>query len=197
MNHILRLDRPSMAELTKQQLRQILLTKRQSLSREKWQEMSKRLCDRLVNLPIFQQAKTILAYSSFRQEPDLSFLFNNYHYWGLPRCVDKSLIWHRWESQSSLNKGAFGILEPAPNAPIINPLDVDLILVPAVAGDKRGYRLGYGGGFYDRMFATFEWQNIPTIGIIFDFAYVKELPIEIWDRTLGAICTEERYQIYK
>jgi 5-formyltetrahydrofolate cyclo-ligase len=181
-----------MAELTKQQLRQILLTKRQSLSQEQWQEMSKRLCDRLVNLTLFQQAKTILAYSSFRQEPDLSFLFNNYHNWGLPRCVNKSLIWHRWESQSSLHKGAFGILEPAPDSPIINSLDADLIFVPAVAGDERGYRLGYGGGFYDRMFATPEWQNIPTIGIIFDFAYVKELPIEIWDRPLDAICTEDQ-----
>jgi 5-formyltetrahydrofolate cyclo-ligase len=185
-----------MTQLNKQQLRQVLLAERQSLSHEKWQDTSKKLCDRLANISIFRQAKTILAYSSFRQEPDLHFLFDNSRYWGLPRCVDRSLVWHSWQPQSSLNKGAFGILEPSPNAPIINPVDVDLILIPAVAGDEKGYRLGYGGGFYDRMLATPEWQNVPTIGIIFDFAYVKELPVEIWDRSLDAICTEEKYQIF-
>jgi 5-formyltetrahydrofolate cyclo-ligase len=187
-----------MSLLTKQELREVLLAERKALSEKIWREKSDRLCDRLAKLSLFQTAKTILAYSSFRQEPDLSHLLvecANYHRWGLPRCVDRSLIWHLWDSRSSLHRGAFGILEPAADAPTIDPSTVDLILVPAVAADERGYRLGYGGGFYDRMLVDPQWHNIPTIGIIFDFAYIKHIPIETWDFPLKAICTEVRYRL--
>jgi 5-formyltetrahydrofolate cyclo-ligase len=188
-----------MYQFDKQELRQFFLAKRRALSRKQWQEASHKLCDRLSDFFLFQQAKTILTYSCFRQEPDLIHLrdeYNNKRRWGLPRCVDRALVWHSWELQDTLNKGAFGISEPSADAPTIDPFAVDLILVPSVAIDKRGYRLGYGGGFYDRMLANPEWQNIPTIGIIFDFAYVEELPIEPWDRPLEWVCTETRTQMF-
>lgn len=69
-------------------------------------------------------------------------------------------------------------------------MDVDLILVPAVACDRHGYRLGYGGGFYDRMLSLNEWTTPPTVGIVFDFAYLPQLPIDRWDKPLQAVCTE-------
>lgn len=81
-------------------------------------------------------------------------------------------------------------MEPSLVAPQLDPTDVDLILVPAVACDRRGYRLGYGGGFYDRMFSSAQWNSKPTIGIVFEFAYVPQLPIDAWDKRLEAICTE-------
>jgi len=67
---------------------------------------------------------------------------------------------------------------------------VDLLLVPAVACDRRGYRLGYGGGFYDRLLSQPEWQQKPAIGIIFDFARLPTLPFDPWDQPLTSICTE-------
>jgi 5-formyltetrahydrofolate cyclo-ligase len=188
-----------MNQFGKQKLRQVFLAKRRALSKEQWQGASRKLCDRLSDLPLFQQAKTVLTYSCFRQEPDLIYLrdsYNDRHHWGLPRCVDRTLVWHRWELQDTLNRGAFGIPEPAVDAPTIKPFDVDLILVPATAIDKRGYRLGYGGGFYDRMLANSEWRNIPTIGIIFDFAYVEKLPIDPWDLALAGVCTETRSHVF-
>ena len=60
-----------------------------------------------------------------------------------------------------------------------------------MACDQKGYRLGYGGGFYDRLLCQKPWQDIPTMGIIFDFAYVDELPTEEWDQPLDYICTEK------
>ena len=177
----------------KAQLRQILLSKRKALPQADWREKSDRLCHVLQSLSLFQEAQTILAYWSFRQEPDLSPLFT-VRRWGFPRCVGQSLKWHRWTSQDSLQVGRYGIQEPHPDSPILSPTEVDLILVPAIACNYQGYRLGYGGGFYDRMLSSPEWLSIKTVGIVFDFAYLPELPVEPWDTKLHGVCTDAGYQ---
>jgi 5-formyltetrahydrofolate cyclo-ligase len=188
--------------MDKKKLRRSLIQTRISLSEAEWKLKSDRLCHHLKSASIFQQAQTILAYFSFRQEPDLSFLFNlnlNSEFnldttlgkkWGFPRCVGKALVWHSWQPGDPLETGAFGIREPLANALILSPDQVDLILVPAVACDWRGYRLGYGGGFYDRLLNDPEWSEKPTIGIVFEFARLPELPIDPWDKPLDAICTD-------
>jgi 5-formyltetrahydrofolate cyclo-ligase len=165
------------------------------MSREDWQTSSMQLCQQLAALPLFIQAQTVLAYFSVRQEPDLSSLFQIDKTWGFSRCIDRSLVWHQWSSHSPypLQKGAFGILEPHPDAPTLHASEIDLILVPAIACDRRGYRLGYGGGFYDRLLSSPNWLTIPTIGIVFEFALLPLLPHDDWDRSLTAVCTEWGY----
>ncbi|MFN6571539.1 5-formyltetrahydrofolate cyclo-ligase [Dendronalium sp. ChiSLP03b] len=175
----------------KAELRRTLLKARQSMSVREWREKSDRICSHLQTSVLFAQAKTILAYFSFRQEPDLSPLFANTKYrWGFPRCVGKSLHWHIWEPNDNLQIGAYGITEPHANAPSIDPAEVDLVLVPSVACDYQGYRLGYGGGYYDRLLNSPEWFAKPTIGIVFDFAYLPQLPIEPWDKPLKTVFSE-------
>ena len=184
-------------------LRKSLLAHRKSLSLENWRFKNEKICLNLRSNPKFIEANTILAYFSFRKEPDLSSLFNNFNSfnnsgdnllpnkkWGFPRCIGKSLSWHSWQQGDDLMKGAYGIQEPTPDSPIISPDEVDLILVPAVACCHQGYRLGYGGGFYDRFLSMDAWKSIPTIGIVFDFAYLPELPVEPWDIKLDAVCTD-------
>lgn len=178
------------SQLTKTQLRKQLLQIRHSLPESVWREKSDRLCQLLQSLPLFIEAQTILAYFSFRQEPDLSSLFTLNHKWGFSRCIEQSLVWHLWQIGEQLQTGIYGIEEPLLNAPQLDATHVDLILVPAVACDRLGYRLGYGGGFYDRMFNSPEWKNIPKIGIVFDFAFLPQLPIDSWDQPLNCICTE-------
>lgn len=171
--------------------RRALLKQRQSMSEEDWREKSDRIVSHLQSSPLFIQAQTVLAYFSIRQEPDLSPLFTNpQHRWGFPRCLDKSLSWHSWKPEEPLQKGAYGIFEPHPNSLTLKPAEVDLILVPAVACDIQGYRLGYGGGFYDRLLSSAEWASKPTIGIVFDFAYLPQLPTDVWDKPLQAVCTD-------
>ncbi|HEY9650890.1 MAG TPA: 5-formyltetrahydrofolate cyclo-ligase, partial [Coleofasciculaceae cyanobacterium] len=151
---------------SKTELRRMLLKQRRSLSVETWREKSDRICSHLQVSPLFTSARTILSYFSFRQEPDIGPLFkHSQKRWGFSRCLEDSLSWHIWTPGDPLDKGMYGILEPASTAPQIEPSDVDLILVPAVACDKYGYRLGYGGGFYDRMLSSQEWESKPTIGI--------------------------------
>lgn len=176
----------------KQALRSEILKTRRELSLHEWQQKSQKICEHLQAAPSFQNAQTVLAYFSFRQEPDLSPLFSLRKTWGFPRCEGKNLVWHSWFPQSSfaLQKGAYGISEPSSDSPLIDPETVDLLLIPAVACDTQGYRLGYGGGFYDRLLSTSPWATIATIGIVFDFARVPELPHDRWDQPLEEICTE-------
>lgn len=184
-----------MLSTNKAELRRLLLKQRQTMSRQEWREKNTRLCQHLERSPFFTCAKTVLAYFSFRQEPDLSALFTNERRWGFSRCVSTSLLWHSWEFDQPLQKNAYGILEPLPSAPILLPEMVDLIVVPAVACDERGYRLGYGGGYYDRLLTSPQWAAKPTVGVIFDQAFLPQLPTNLWDKQLSGVCTELGFKI--
>jgi 5-formyltetrahydrofolate cyclo-ligase len=180
--------------LTKPQLRQQLLRQRRAMDPAQWQQKSQQICHQVQQISSFHQAQTILSYCSHHQEPDLMALMADpSKIWGLPRCVQNTgqntLVWHQWQHQP-LHPGAYGILEPAVDSPVLQADQVDLILVPCVACDRRGYRLGYGGGFYDRLFTDPDWKKLPTIGITFDFALFEQLPIDPWDSPLRAVMTE-------
>ncbi|MCU0550419.1 MAG: 5-formyltetrahydrofolate cyclo-ligase [Leptolyngbya sp. Prado105] len=176
--------------MNKSDLRKIYLQKRQSLPRSQWASKSNSIVEHLKASELVRSSKTILSYCSFRQEPDLSELLTLPKVWGLPRCVDSSLSWH---VASDLRSGKFGIQEPDPDSLQIDVSEVDLMLVPCVMCDRRGYRLGYGGGFYDRLFSQPEWQEKTAIGILFDFALVDEFSIDPWDQPLSMICTESGF----
>ncbi|MFM6629131.1 MAG: 5-formyltetrahydrofolate cyclo-ligase, partial [Microcystis panniformis] len=105
----------------KAQLRKQLIAQRRSLPKHIWQENSQQLCKNLQSLPLFQHAKTILAYFSYRQEPDLSSLFCQHHRWGFPRCDGDSLTWHCWTADDPLELNRYGIYEPTAIAPLILP----------------------------------------------------------------------------
>jgi 5-formyltetrahydrofolate cyclo-ligase len=186
---------PSSSDLNhqaKSDLRRRLLSARQSIPPQVWRQKSDRICTHLLNWDYFRRCRVILAYTSFRQEPDISPLTVHHTHWGLPRCVGRALQWHYWSSQSPypLQKGAYDIIEPPARAPRIDLSLVDLMLVPAVACDVRGYRLGYGGGYYDRLLSKAEWQTIPTVGIVFEYARLPNLPRDQWDRPLAGVCSE-------
>jgi 5-formyltetrahydrofolate cyclo-ligase len=182
-------------------LRKNLIQQRSSLDPIIFQENSRKICDRLQNTSQFQSTRTILAYFSVRQEPDISPLWNAPHpsvQWGLPRCVGKELVFHECDptNPAHFQPGAYGIQEPLATLPILESSSVDLILVPAVACDRQGYRLGYGAGYYDRLFAQPQWAKIPAIGIVFHFALLTEIPRDDWDWPLSGVCTERSLTLF-
>ena len=105
----------------------------------------------------------------------------------LPALVAKGapLTFREWREGDSLVAHSFGMLEPGPEAPEIVP---DVLLVPLLAFDSRGHRLGYGGGFYDRTLADLPGRR--TVGCAFAAQEVEAVPAEPHDHTLDAIATE-------
>ena len=86
------------------------------------------------------------------------------------------------------NAGAMGILEPK-GSDYLLPEAGDIILVPAVALDSQGHRIGYGGGYYDRFFGSLQEKNCLKVGIIYDFQLFRQLPEQAHDCTLDRIVT--------
>lgn len=172
-----------------------MLGQRLALSVEGWRMKSDRISQILSQDPAFRSAQTVLAYFSTRREPDLSPLFaqNLGQVFGFPLCEGNNLLWRQWHPGDPLVAGRFGIQEPRRSAMPLFPGQVDLLLVPCVGCDHGGYRLGYGGGFYDRLLAKPEWRLIPTIGIAFDFAVIEAIPVDPYDQPLDRICTNHGF----
>lgn len=101
------------------------------------------------------------------------------------------LIFHRWQMGDPLTEGLYGTSEPSANAPVVIP---HLILVPLLAFDRLCYRLGYGGGFYDRTIADIRQnkeQMVQAVGIAYAGQEVASVPIGTYDAALDAILTEQ------
>ncbi len=176
--------------MDKRARRQQSLQWRAALPAETHLQLSDRICQHLrtflpQHLPM---GAPVLAYYPHRQEPDIRSLLASADFrWALPRCLpDRQLAWHYWQAGDPLLIGSYGIPEPDPELPLVTAGSA--LLIPALAMDPQGYRLGYGGGYFDRLLAT---QKIGlTVGITFSALLVDRLEIDHWDYPLGAICTE-------
>ena len=99
------------------------------------------------------------------------------------------LIFHAWSDDDPVIEGLYGTSEPEASAPVVIP---KLVFVPMLAFDADGYRLGYGGGFYDRTLAKLRGEGhvVHCIGIAYDIQLVDEVPIGEYDAKLDGVLTE-------
>ena len=102
----------------------------------------------------------------------------------------QALEFRVWDAATELARGPFGIAEPGPAAPVVRP---DLVLVPMLAFDGDGYRLGYGGGYYDRSLAALRGgpAAVTAVGLAFAGQAVARLPRDAWDQRLDRVVTEQ------
>lgn len=146
-----------------------------------------------VILGSYNSSEPIAAYVAISDETNLAPLFkrHNDQLWVLPRTQpDKTMTFHAWHQHEPLAPSEFNIFAPAPNATIITPNEIAVVLIPLVAFDDHGNRLGMGGGYYDRYLANLA-SNKPRIGIAFDCQHsASPLPREEWDVTLSTVVTE-------
>jgi len=143
-------------------------------------------------MPEVSAAGTIAAYYSIGAEPDthrLVFaLWKRGSYVVLPVLLpDGDLDWASYEGPDSLAPGPHGLLQPV--EPVRGPATVaraDIVLVPALAVDARGYRLGRGGGSYDRALARVGGQ-VPTIALLYDDELLSAVPTEAHDQRVRLV----------
>ncbi len=129
----------------------------------------------------------VLAYHALPGEPDLSALASRFQMY-TTRAVFRPaprLSLHAWHSASELSR--FGALQPPRGTPEVTRAKIGAVLLPGLAFDRSGWRLGYGGGFYDRLLE--DWPVL-TVGVIPAEMLITELPHEVHDLPVGYVATE-------
>ena len=112
----------------------------------------------------------------------------------LPAVADERLRYRPWRPGQALETDACGIPAPPASAGELEPAQLALLLVPALAIDQRGVRLGYGGGWYDRLRADPAWRRRPALAVLPQACVVAELPREPWDIPLDGWISERGWQ---
>ena len=150
--------------------------------------LSSQLVGHLVKFLQRKKVKKILLYSAFGSEPDLTELQSAYpaQYY-LPRVEANNLHIHPLPCQLVAHR--YGFLEPSPDSPTVGLEVLEAILVPGLTFDLKGYRVGYGKGFYDRLLANLK-PRVLTIGISPDVLLIEQLPIDPWDVPVQFIASE-------
>lgn len=179
-------------------LRAQLLARRRALPKVEASRLSALALDRLRDLAAWRQAAEVLLYMPVRGEVDVSPLLAELWERGarvlLPRCrpgAPGELDLACCACPEELAPGAYGILEPTPDAcPALDQCGPDLILVPAVGLDRRGARLGHGAGYYDRLLARPDLARAVAAAPAYAFQVLERLPADPWDRPVDVIVTE-------
>lgn len=170
---------------------------RKALPAEARAQRSQAIVERLLALRAWKDAEVVAAFVAIRGEVDLSELRVRAHAAGktvaLPR-VDYELgriVLLAHAPGDPLEPGSLGVPEPTPSAPRIALSAVDLVVVPGLAFDPRGYRVGYGKGFYDQMLPTLTEALSCAVG--FDFQLVSEVPDQPHDVPVDVLITDARH----
>ena len=169
----------------KQSMRELLIQKRRMLSAEDRANLSALVLSQLEKMTVFREAKTVLLYYPKNNEVDVLPLFKRYKrdkVLLLPVTHRDGMTANPYEGNDKMHRGKVGI--PEPTTPAYEG-QIDVIIVPAVAFDKAGNRLGRGGGYYDRFLK--KQTHATIIGVGYDFQLVEEVPVRKHDQKMHRI----------
>lgn len=161
-------------------------------------EVSRAICRRFMDLPEYAAAQTVMFYVDVRSEvrtrADLPAALASDKRIIVPWCKDGELELFHLHSMDELEQGAFKILEPSQRlreAPErqVSPAELDLVMVPGVAFDRRGGRMGHGFGYYDKLLEHAR-TDAPLIALAFECQLVDEVPMQSHDVFMDAVVTE-------
>jgi 5-formyltetrahydrofolate cyclo-ligase len=178
----------------KRALRRRIKDWRDALAPAERDAMSERVARRVFDLPAYRRARCVLTYAAFGSEVGTDAITARVLAEGkrlvLPRVTPEGLVLHRVDDlKADLVAGVWGIPEPDPERPVVAPGEVDLFLLPGVAFDSRGRRLGYGRGYFDRTLAEARGEKA---ALAFDGQVVEQVPAGPADVPMDWVVTPTR-----
>ncbi len=182
--------------MDKASLRKELLQKRETLSISERVKKDEMIRQRFLSLKEFRDATKVFLYASYRAEVDtfglISVALNDSKKVALPKVfpTEREIRFFWIRDLNEVSPGYWGIPEPEEGVEAL-PEEPELIVVPAVGYDIRGYRIGYGGGYYDR-FLKKTGPSAITVGLAYEEQLVERIPNDEWDVPVKIIITEGR-----
>ncbi len=182
---------------TKPQIRAEAFSRRQAQSDKG--ELSRRICGKLAELPQYIAAETVLFYVDARSEVRTREFLPTARQLGkrivVPYCVDRHLKLFRLDDLDELAVGHFGILEPKSELRtiedrVVEPAELDMIVVPGVAFDRSGGRVGHGKGYYDKLLAAVG-PDAAIVALAFECQLFERVPMESHDVSMHRVITEK------
>jgi 5-formyltetrahydrofolate cyclo-ligase len=184
--------------ISKKVLRSKLLARRRSMTPDDVRQRSKAIQERVRGVSGWEALRTVLVYLPFQNEADTWALIHEL--WDRrvqtlapccrPDCPGEMDV-YAFQSVQDLRPGAYTIPEPDPRlCTLVDPRACDCVLVPGAGFDRFGFRLGFGGGYYDRLLPGLSSETL-TIGLAYDFQIVEHLPREPHDQPVLVVCTDQ------
>lgn len=179
--------------MDKKILRKELIEKRKNIPSEKKVIYDKEISERIINSDYFKKAQQILVFSSTDDEFDTKLIIEccraesrSVFY---PLCTDSNgnMNFFKVDSPDDLQIGMYGIYEPKPYCEEYKPQNNDIVIVPCLSVDKKGYRIGYGKGYYDRFLKEF---NGVSICPCFEELLTNKLPTDKYDIKVNIVVTQ-------
>jgi len=168
--------------MDKRELRAMIRQKKRAMSAEQIAEKSRRLGALFADSEAYRRAKTIYGYLPYNQEvrtvPMLERALAEGKRVAVPKIFGDEMLFIYLEDLSQVAKGYSGIPEPVENGPVADD-ETALVLMPGLAFDPSGNRMGYGGGFYDKLLA--KEPNHPTVALCYDFQVLEHLETQEHD----------------
>ena len=168
--------------MDKQALRKMIREKKRAMTEAQIEEASARLAQLLYRSPLYRQATTIYGYLPYNQEvrtvPMLEQALAEGKRVAVPKVYGDEMRFLYIDDLSRVEKGYAGIPEPVDDEPVAKD-PTALVLMPGLAFDKAGHRIGYGGGFYDKFLSA--EPDHPTLALCYGFQMLDELPTEEFD----------------
>jgi 5-formyltetrahydrofolate cyclo-ligase len=181
--------------MPKKSVRRTMLTHRRSLTAAQFRSASILIQDALMETDEYRRARFLALYAPIHNEVDTAKVaaaaLASAKRVAYPVVVGHGLVFREVEELSSLHTGAFGILEPCPDCRVFEPEDVDMFILPGVAFDLTGHRIGYGKGYYDKTLHRFEGQG-RFVGLCYDFQLIEAIAGESHDVRMDMVITEKR-----
>ena len=178
--------------MNKRELRTQFQALRRGMDAELHEKYSRAIAQKVLNLVEQTGARSVFAYLSFAGEVDTHALIKELFHRGVevsvPRCNKET---HTMEaialtSMEQLRTGTYGILEPQ-GGDVVSPECIDMVLVPALAFDQEGFRLGWGAGYYDRYLDGYQGL---TVGLCFSLCQTEKLPRDDHDLPVTMVLNE-------